>query len=49
MYLYVYPNHHCRTVVEYTCMQLHMSVIQYPLAIVDGYVSVTTLRTGVDL
>jgi hypothetical protein len=38
MYLYVYPNHRCRTVVEYTCIQLHMSLIQYPLAIVDGYV-----------
>jgi len=38
MYLYVFPNHHCRTVIEYTCIQLHMSLIQYPLAIIDGYV-----------
>jgi hypothetical protein len=22
MYLYVYPNYHCRTVVEYTCIQI---------------------------
>jgi len=36
MYPYVYR---CRTVVvEYTCIQQHMSLIQYPLAIVDGYV-----------
>lgn len=38
MYLYIYPNHHCRTVVEYTCIQLYMSLIEYPLAIVDSYV-----------
>ena len=38
MYLYVYPNHRCRTVVEYTCIQLHMSLIQ---TIVDDVFVVT--------
>ena len=28
VYLYVYLNYRCRTVVEYTCIQLHMSLIQ---------------------
>jgi hypothetical protein len=28
LYLYVYANYRCRTVVEYTCIQLHMSLIQ---------------------